>query len=183
VKAVLFNGKAGHYVPSGSSEERMLWLEVWATAPGGKKHHLRVDPAGFDGEEYTIADSTAMTYQAMGEIMEVAGFKGLKRDGDVPDGARIYRRPFFDPKGRMTICQWYTARNTLVDYRIGPRETKIEEYSWAVPEDASAGKLTLTARLLYGQVPSSVGRFFKLPEDEYSPILVNEATLSIDLIE
>jgi hypothetical protein len=115
--------------------------------------------------------------------MEIEGFTGLRRDGDVPDGARIYRRPFFDPQGRMTICQWYTAQNTLVDYRIGPRETKIEEYSWEVPEDAGSGKLMVRARLLFSQVPSSVGRFLELPEDEFTPILVNEATLELDVVE
>ena len=80
-------------------------------------------------------------------------------------------------QGRMTICQWYTAENTKVDYRIGPRETKIEEYSWTVPENIPAGELVFKARLLYSQVPSSVGEFLKLPPEEYKPILVNEAAI------
>jgi hypothetical protein len=183
LKAVLFNGKAGHCVPSGSSEERMLWLEVWAHTPDGKKYHLPVQPGGFDGEEYTVADSSAVAYQAMGEIMEVDGFKGLKRDGEVPDGARIFRRPFFDPQGRMTICQWYTATNTRVDYRIKPRETKIEQFTWTVPAGTKPGTLTIRARLLYSQVPSSVGMYLKLPRDEYRPILVNEAEIALPVEE
>ncbi len=177
--AVLFNGKAGHYVPSGSSEERMLYLEVWLKTPEGKKLHLPVDPQGFPGEEYTIADPAALAYQAMGEIMGIEGFKGVSRDGDVPAGARIFRRPFFDPKGRMTICQWYTAKNDVVDWRIGPRSTKIEQYTWQVPEKIQAGIATVTALLKYSQVPSSVGRFLKLPPEEYEPILVNKARLEL----
>ena len=172
----LFNGKVGHMIPSGSSEERMLWLEVWAIDKNGKSYHLPVTPKGFKGEEYTIADSKALAYQAMGEIMGRKGFKGLARDGAVPYGARIFRRPFFDPQGRMTICQWYTADNTLVDYRIGPRETKIENYTWEVPEDLPKGKLTIKANLFYAQVPSSVGKFLGLPEEEYRPMLVNSAS-------
>ncbi len=181
LRAILFNGKVGHAIPSGSTEERMLWLDVVAIDANGKNYHLPVSPKGFKGEEYTIANSKAMAYQAIGEIMEIKGFKGLKRDGDVPDGARIFRKPFFDPKGRMTICQWYTKNNTLVDYRIRPRETKIENYVWKLPEGLPKGKLTINANLYYAEVPSSVGKFFKLPESEYRPMLVNSARLTLSI--
>jgi len=43
----------------------------------------------------------------------------------VSGGHRIFRMPYFDPEGRMTIMQWNTAKQG-VDYRIGPRETKVE---------------------------------------------------------
>ncbi len=168
-------------IPSGSSEERMLWLEVWAIDKNGKSYPLMVDKKGFPGEEYTIADPNAIEYQAMGEIMKLKDFKGLKRDGDIPAGSRIFRKPFFDPKGRMTICQWFTKDNTKVDYRIGPRETKIESYTWLIPEDIAKGELTIKANLLYSQVPSSVGKFLGLPEDEYAPILVNSETLVLKI--
>ncbi len=181
LKAVLFNGKVGHAIPSGSTEERMLWLEVVAIDANGQSYQIPVQPKGFKGEEYTIANSKALTYQAIGEIMEIKGFKGLKRDGDVPDGARIFRKPFFDPKGRMTICQWYTKDNTLVDYRIKPRETKIEKYVWQLPKGLPKGKLTIRANLFYAQVPSSVGKFFKLPESEYMPLLVNSAEMTLNV--
>jgi len=177
----VFNGKAGHYIPSGSSEERMVWLEVSVTDAKGSQYPLAVSPKGFDGEEFTIADPEALAYQAMGEIMEVADFKGLPRDGDVPAGSRIFRKPFFDPQGRMTICQWYTANNTRVDYRVGPRETKIERFRWAVPEDVPVGEARVTARIYYSQVPSSVGRYMKLPPFEYKPLLVNENTLTFQV--
>ncbi len=174
----LFNGKVGHYIPSGSTEERMLWLEVWAKDATGRKWHIPVDRKGFKGEEYTIADPNAYAYQAMGEILGIKNFKGVKRDGDVPAGARIFRKPFFDPKGRMTICQWYTKDNTLVDYRIGPRETKVETYTFRVPKDVK-GPITIEAKLYYSLVPSSVGKFLKLPKSEYTPKLVNEASLQL----
>ncbi len=175
----LFNGKVGHYIPSGSAEERMLWLEVWAIDSAGHKYFIPVDKKGFKGEEYTIADSNALAYQAMGEIMGIKGFKGVKRDGDVPHGARIFRKPFFDPKGRMTICQWYTANNTLVDYRIGPRETKVETFTWKVPENVAPGPITIKATLYYSLVPSSVGKFLKLPATEYEPMVVNTNALVV----
>ncbi|MBW1719720.1 MAG: hypothetical protein JRJ43_09185 [Deltaproteobacteria bacterium] len=181
LRTELFNGKVGHYIPSGSTEERMLWLEVQAVDAGGKSYQIPVNRKGFEGEEYTITDSGAIAYQAMGEIMELKGFKGMKRDGNIADGARIFRRPFFDPQKRMTICQWYTADNTLVDYRIGPMETKIENYTWAVPGDIAPGPLTVKASLFYSQVPSSVGEFLELPAGEYAPILVNTTTLILEV--
>ncbi len=175
ITVTLFNQKVGHYIPSGSAEERMLWLEVWAVDATGKRWHIPVDKKGFKGEEYTIADPNAYAYQAMGEILGIKNFRGVKRDGDVPKGARIFRRPFFDPKGRMTICQWYTKDNTLVDYRIGPRETKVETYTFRVPKDA-IGPIRIEAKLYYALVPSSVGKFLELPETEYEPVLVNSAS-------
>lgn len=41
-----------------------------------------------------------------------------QRDG-IPVGDRIFRKPYFDPQGRMTIQQWNTASQG-VDYRLGP---------------------------------------------------------------
>ncbi len=183
IRAELFNGKVGHYIPSGSSEERMLWLEVWATDSKGKAYHLPVDKKGFQGEEYTISDSQAFAYQAMGEIMEIKGFKGAKRDGNLPQGARIFRRPFFDPQGRMTICQWYTKENTQVDYRLGPRETKVETYSWEVPEDIAPGAVKIKAVIYYSLVPSSVGEFLKLPPSEYEAKKVNTTGITINVVK
>ncbi len=178
----LYNGKAGHFVPSGSTEERMLWLEVRAIDAKGKVYLLPVDPKGFEGEEFTIANPGALAYQAMGEIMGIENFSGVRRDGKVPAGCRIFRRPFFDPKGRMTICQWYTVENEKIDYRIGPRQTVRETYTWKVPNHVPAGPLTLKAELFYGEVPSSVGEYLGLPEGEYAPIPVNAATVRIEVL-
>lgn len=183
VRAELFNGKVGHYMPSGSCEERMLWLEMAAIDAEGKTYYLTLNKKGFKGEEYTISNGKAFAYQAMGEIMGVKEFGGVKRDGNIPDGVRIFRRPFFDPEGRMTICQWYTAENSMVDYRIGPRETKIETYSWDIPQDMSPGPVKITATLYYSLVPSSVGEFLELMPSEYAPIKVNTATLDIEVIK
>lgn len=182
VRVHLFNGKAGHMIPSGSAEERMLWLEVTAVDAGGQIHRLPVKEKGFEGEEYTIADPEAMAYQAMGEIKGMEGFEGVARDGDVPAGSRIFRKPYFDPKGRMTICQWYTAENEKIDYRIGPRQTRIETYEWKLPAELPPGALTLEARLYYSLVPTSVGAFLGLEEEETRRMKVNEARAVIEVM-
>jgi hypothetical protein len=159
----------------------MLWLEVKATDGTGHTFNLPLKKKGFAGEEYTIADAKAVAYEAMGEIMEVKAYKGISRDGKVPDGARIFRRPFFDPQGRMTICQWYTAENSQIDYRIGPLETKTETYVLTVPKEFSGDLVTVTATLYYSLVPSSVGEFLELPAYSYEPRVVNTATMVLDV--
>jgi hypothetical protein len=181
IRAELFNGKAGHFIPSGSSEERMLWLEVQASDGEGNAIQIPVNKKGFAGEEFTIADSQAVAYQAMGEIMEVPGYKGVPRDGKLPAGSRIFRRPYFDPQGRMTICQWFTEKNRDIDYRIGPRETRLETYTWDVPADFRGQTANIKATLYYSLVPSSVGEFLKLPPYSYEAKVVNKASLTLKI--
>jgi hypothetical protein len=91
--ATVVNAKAGHMLPTGSAEERVVWLHVEARDAAGRTFHLPVDPKGFDGEAYTIASRSAMAYQDIGDIRGLADFAGLLRDGDVPPGDRIFRLP------------------------------------------------------------------------------------------
>ena len=81
----------------------------------------------------------------------------------------------------MTICQWYTAENTEVDYRIGPQETKLETYSWTVPKNFPNGPVTITATLYYGLVPSSVAELMALPAYASKPRLVNSTSMVLEV--
>lgn len=177
----IYSGECGHSFPSGSSEERMLWLEVWATDSAGNTFHLPVNTTGFDGEEYTVADSSALAYSDIGPIMGLDNFEGLSRDGNVPDGARIFRRPFLNPDGEMTVCQWYTASNTAVDYRFAPRETKQESYTWQLPQNVASGEVKIDFNMYFSTVPSSVGDFFELPEHDYAPKIVGSDSITINV--
>ncbi len=180
LKVQLFNGKAGHKFPTGSVEDRMVWLHVTATDANGKEYHLPVDRKGFAGEEFTIA-ADVLAYQDLGIPKRDPNFLGVPRDG-VPVGDRIFRLPYFDPQRRMTIMQWNTASQG-VDYRIGPRETKIETFSWQLPDDIAVGKVIFTAELFYSRLVKPVAEFLHVPEDETEPILVNSATTWIEIYE
>ena len=167
----LYNAKTGHKFPTGSVEDRILWLDVEATDAKGKKYHLEVDKKGFEGEEYTISGDY-LAYQDMGVPLKINDFKGVQRDG-IPSGDRIFRMPYFDPQGRMTIMQWNTA--TLgVDYRIGPRETKMETFTFRLPFDTAPGEMTVTARLNYQLLVKPVADFLKVPSEESEIVQVNE---------
>jgi len=176
----LFNQKTGHKFPTGSAEERMVWLHVEAKDAGGMVYHLPVDRKNFPGEEYTIA-SPVLAYQDLGIPLNIPDFKGIERDG-VPAGDRIFRLPYLDPLGRMTIMQWNTASQST-DYRIGPRETKLETYTWTLPDEVPPGTLTVTATLNYQLLPRPVVEFLGVPEEEAAIVTVNTHTTTITILE
>lgn len=166
------NAKAGHKIPTGSAEERVLWLDVEAKDAKGKTYHLAVDKKGFPGEDYTIASSAALAYQDIGEIKGIPDFPGLKRDGVVPDGDRIFRLPYLDPHGRMTIAQWNTA-SFGPDYRLAPLAAVNETFTWKLPQDLPAGPVRVTARVYYSRLVASVAEYLKVPAEEWATETIN----------
>lgn len=176
-----FNHKVGHKIPSGSAEERQLWLTVIAYDAEGKAHHLPVDKKGFEGEEYTIS-SNELAYQDIGFMIDVPDFQGLARD-DLPyEGDRVFRLPYFDPQGRLTIAQWNTA-SLGSDYRIGPRETKVETYTWVLPEELPYGKVRVVAEINYRKLVKSVGEFLEVPEEEMATQLINRTETWFEAVD
>ncbi len=174
----LFNQKTGHKFPTGSVEDRIVWLHVEAKDAAGKIYHLPVDKKGFEGEEYTIAKDT-LAYQDMSVPLGKPDFKGVKREA-VPVGDRIFRMPYFDPQGRMTIMQWNTA-SLGVDYRIGPRETKIETYTFNLPFEVEPGKLTVSAVLNYRLLVKPVADFLNVPAEESKITVINQQETEIEI--
>jgi len=175
----LFNQKTGHKFPTGSVEDRIAWLQVEATDAKGKVYHLNVDKKGFEGEEYTISGDY-LAYQDLGEPLKIADFKGVQRDG-IPAGNRIFRMPYFDEQGRMTIMQWNTAKQG-VDYRLGPRETKVENFTFRVPIEAAPGEMIVRAVLNYQLLVKPVADFLKVPSDESEIIRVNEHSTKVEIL-
>lgn len=177
---VLFNQKTGHKFPTGSVEDRILWMHVTAVDEKGKVYHIPVDKKGFDGEEYTIG-SDALAYQDMGIALNNPDFAGVQRDG-IPIGDRIFRMAYFDPQGRMTIQQWNTASQG-VDYRIGPRESKVETCTFQIPGNLPKGKLKFYAELNYQLLVKPVADFLKVPSEESEIIKVNEHFTTINILD
>jgi len=181
LSVALFNQKAGHKVPTGSAEERQLWLEVEAVAADGRVYHLPVDLKGFEGEEHSIT-SNAPAYQDMGEPLGIPDFAGLPRDDTPFEGDRIFSLPYFDEQGRRTIMQWNTASQGT-DYRIGPRETKIETYTWTLPDDIALGEITFRATLNYRKLVKSVGEYLDVPADEMEIIVMNTGVTRAEVVD
>lgn len=180
INVQLFNGKCGHKVPSGSVEDRIMWLHVTATDSDGQVWDLPVDAKGFEGEEYTIS-ADVLAYQDMGIAKNLPDFPGVQRDG-VPVGDRIFRMAYFDPQGRMTIQQWNT-KSLGVDYRIGPRETKVESFTWDMPDDIATGPVKFEAVLKYQRLITPVAEFLGVPAEEYEAQIINVANTTIEVYE
>jgi hypothetical protein len=176
----LFNQKTGHKFPTGSVEDRIAWLHVEAEDAAGNKYHIPVDEKGFEGEEYTIARDE-LAYKDMGNAMGIENFSGVQRDG-IPVGNRIFRMPFLDENGMMTILQWNT-RSLGVDYRIGPRETKLETFTYNLPLDVEPGLMTITATLNYQLLVQPVAEYLKVPQEEYEIIHVNSHSTTIEIFD
>ena len=179
--ATVVNAKAGHMIPSGSAEERVVWLHVEATDGTGRTIHLPVDRKGFEGEDMTIADPDARAYFVIGEIQGVEDFAGLSRDGEVPAGDRIYRLPYLDPEGRMTVAQWYTA-SFGPDYRLEPLKARKETFTWKLPDDMKAGEVTVKATVWYSRLVSSVGEHMGVPPEEWEPVQMGGHTTSFEVV-
>ena len=175
----LFNQKTGHKFPTGSVEDRIVWLHVEAKASDGKIYHLPVDKKGFEGEEYTIA-ADVLAYQDMGIAKDNPAFEGVQRDG-VPVGNRIFRLPYFDPQGRMTIQQWNTA-SLGVDYRLGPKETKLETFTFDLPDDIAPGPVAVTATLNYQKLVRPVAEYLNVPDEEAAVVRVNQHMTSFTVL-
>jgi len=175
----LFNQKTGHKFPTGSVEDRIVWLHVEAVDADGNVYHLPVDMKGFEGEEYTIA-ADVLGYQDMGIALDQLDFKGVQRDG-VPVGDRIFRMPYFDPQGRITIQQWNT-KTLGVDYRLGPRETKLETFTFDLPYELAPGDMTVTATLNYQKLIAPVADFLNVPEDEKEIVIVNQHSTKVNIL-
>ena len=185
INVQLFNGKCGHKVPSGSVEDRIMWLHVTAIDADGKEYHLPVDAKGFADEEYTIA-AEVLAYQDMGIALDDPDFPGVQRDGvdldEMDVGDRIFRMPYFDPQGRMTIQQWNT-KSQGTDYRIGPRETKVETFTWTLPDDIAVGRVEVRAVLNYQRLVQPVADLLKVPQDETAIQIINTASTWFEVYE
>ena len=81
----------------------------------------------------------------------------------------------------MTIMQWNTA-SLGVDYRIGPRETKTEKFTFNLPFDVAPGKLEVTAVLNYRLLVKPVGEFLDVPKEEYKTHEINRHSTEVTVL-
>jgi len=78
--------------------------------------------------------------------------------------------------------QWNTASQG-VDYRIGPREAKVETFTWTVPDNLQPGELVVTAVLNYQRLPTAVAKFLGVPDDEIETIIINSHQTKISIVD
>ncbi|MCF8063153.1 MAG: hypothetical protein K9M82_11595, partial [Deltaproteobacteria bacterium] len=178
-QVVVVNQRAGHPIPTGSTEERQVWLHVEIEGPEGKRYHVKASLAPGDSEEkrYSVAVNRP-AYRDLGEMMGLEKFEGIPRDA-LPEGDRLYRKVFLNPDGEETIAQWFAKRTDVFDNRLDPLEARLETYEWTVPEELPEGDLTIEASLSYRRLPQSVADLVEIGTVPVIEIGKSQATVRV----
>lgn len=138
------NSKTGHKMPTGSTDLRLLWLEVT----------LRTDKGSFT---IPAQRKDRTTYDVAG----ISPFDARFLAKDVPKGSRIYRTIFGD-KNQQPIESAFDAFSILFDNRLKESERRIEQFS--VNLDRWKGQtVQIEARLMYRMYPSVLASRLGVP--------------------
>lgn len=155
----------GHKFPTGSVEERDVWLHVSINDRDGKElYHIQVPANPADpNDKYFITTNDKVAYPSHSKLSEP-----IVRDA-LPEGDRLYHSAFIDSEGEFTYAQWFAVKT--IDNRFDPLEERFEKYSWTVPAELKGKELLLTAILNYKRMPDSMADFLKIqrrPVEEVS---------------
>ena len=145
----------GHKFPTGSSEERDVWLRLsLVDEEGNEKLHIPVKKnTGDPNDKYFITSNAKTGHPSHSELSEP-----FERDA-LPEGDRLYHSVFLDNKGKVTYAQWMTVKE--IENRLNPLEIRTESYSFTMPENIN-GTLYLQAKLNYRRMPDSFADYLEI---------------------
>ncbi|MCG6185954.1 multiheme c-type cytochrome [Maribellus maritimus] len=145
----------GHKFPTGSTEERDVWLRLSLVDKNGKElFHIPVSKnPGDPNDKYFITSNQKVAYPSHSKISEP-----IARDA-LPEGDRLYHSAFLDSEGEFTFAQWFCVKE--IENRLKPLEIRKEKYSFKIPENLE-GEVFLQAKLNYRRMPDSFADFLKI---------------------
>jgi len=159
IKVRIDSRRAGHKLPTGCTNLRLLWLELKVSGNDNsfivKAESLKPDSGGFD-----VAGMGKWDAEIIGDSIE--------------PGNRVYRQVFLDKDGNETMST-VDATEIAFDNRLEAASTRIERYSFKAP--GTKDNYVITAKLVYLAYPKSLTRRLGVPDA--MPLEV--ATTSIDL--
>jgi len=146
----------GHNFPTGSVEERDVWLHVSLNKMDGEEVlHIPVPKNPDDpNDKYFITSNAKTAYPSHSTISEP-----IVRDA-LPEGDRLYHSIFLDSEGKFTYAQWLCVEE--IENRLRPLEERMERYSFTIPNDLPQGEYYLTAVLNYRRMPDSYADYLKV---------------------
>lgn len=146
----------GHNFPTGSTEERDVWLHVSLQNQAGKEvMHVPVNKNPQDpNDQYFITSNERIAYPSHSSISEP-----ISRDA-LTEGDRIYHSIFLDNAGEVTFAQWLTTQE--IENRLRPLEERMENFTLRLPDDLIPGEYTLVAELFYKRMPDSFADFLEI---------------------
>jgi hypothetical protein len=145
----------GHKFPTGSSEERDVWLRLsLIDKHGNELLHIPV-PKNQENpyDKYFITSNEKVAYPSHSKLSEP-----IERDA-LPEGDRLYHSAFLDSEGEFTYAQWMCVKE--IENRLGPLEVRTEKYTFTVPSHLPE-EVYLQAKLNYRRMPDSLADFFKI---------------------
>lgn len=151
IRVAVDNGRTGHSMPTGSGDLRQLWLEVTAGAGAGAVA-LPPESRWVPGSEPARREAACQP-----------SVDPPSRE-EVPPGSQVYRAVFGDAEGKPTLAS-YRAASLLCDTRLRAGETRVENYAYDVPPEAT-GTITVRAVLRYLAYPGAFALALGLPSAE-----------------
>ncbi|MDX1285076.1 MAG: multiheme c-type cytochrome, partial [Draconibacterium sp.] len=145
----------GHKFPTGSVEERDVWLRLSIVDKEGKELlHIPVpkDPNN-PNDKYFITSNANVAYPSHSKLSEP-----FERDA-LPEGDRLYHSAFLDSEGKFTYAQWFCVEE--IENRLNPLEIRNEKYSFIVPDNLD-DEVYLQAKLCYRRMPDSFADFLEI---------------------
>lgn len=164
----------GHKFPTGSTEERDVWLRLSLVDKNGKELlHIPVpqNPDNPD-DKYFITSNAKVAYPSHSKLSEP-----IARDA-LPEGDRLYHSAFIDSDGEFTYAQWFCVEN--IDNRLNPLEIRQENYSFTVPTGID-GEVFLQAKLNYRRMPDSLADFLEIDRRPVIQVAKDIRILSVNL--
>lgn len=155
------NSKAGHAIPTGSADLRLVWLEL---------------TAALDGTLLQIPSEPARGAPAF-DVAGLGPFDRTNLGADLPAGSRIYRAVYLDAGGTQTLDSG-AATAIGFDNRLQARELRRETYRFRIPP-AGAGPAVFLARVYYLPYPAAFAQAIGVAKA--APILMAEARAALAL--
>jgi hypothetical protein len=152
----------GHKFPTGSVEERDVWLHVSLQDIKGKEVlHIPVPENPDDpNDHFFITSNAPVAYPSHSTLSDP-----IARDG-LTEGDRIYHSIFLDSDKQVTYAQWLCVEE--IENRLDPLEERMEQFGLTLPEDLATGEYYLSAQLYYRRMPDPLAEFLGI---EKRPVL------------
>jgi hypothetical protein len=174
------NERVGHQFPSGSEEERQLWIQVTAHDEAGRSWRIPVttrpnetDPSD-PNHVYWVTTNAVVAWPSPNPQVAAP----VARDA-LPEGDRLYHSVFISPAytgSKITYAQYYA--NQVYSNRLKPWEPRVENYSWTVPQDA-VGSVAIRATLNYRRMPDSMADYLGIMRRPVVRVNATEAVVNL----
>jgi hypothetical protein len=156
------NSRTGHKMPSGSTDLRLLWLEVKGSL-GGEVIPARISSQAQGKMDYAVSGKGAFDAEVLGR--------------EFPEGDRMYRAVFVDGQGRQTLS-FYDATEIIFDNRLDAGEVRKERFTFKLPPKRT-GSFLLTASLQYLPYPEAFAKRMGLAKAEVVEVASSRGRIQV----